>query len=181
MNQQQRDYLIKQADRTYTKQRDALREQEPTRPSLNNYLVAAVLDGSFQLQPVESVKEIIKQKVLALGPSDALIHDEDDGYSYSRRKHRSTEDAITLPAESLFVVPTAYLEALAKYEAAKEAWEREMSQLEEIMETVKLKLQIGSAKSLEKLVEQADNLADLNIVNTNLLLTSSDDTKKLKA
>jgi hypothetical protein len=49
MNQQQRDYLIKQADRTYRKQKDALDEQEPTRPSLNNYLVAAVLDGSFHI------------------------------------------------------------------------------------------------------------------------------------
>lgn len=179
MNQTQRDYLIKQADRTYTKQREALDEQEPTPPSLNNYLVAAVLDGSFQLQPVESVRETIRLKVLKLGPSDALIHDEDDGWS-SRRK-RNTENAITLPAESLFVVPAAYLDALVIYEAAKEKWEQEKRQLEEIMETVKLKLQIGSAKSLEKLIEQADNLADLNIVNTNLLLTTSDDTKKLKA
>lgn len=180
MNQQQRDYLIKQADRTYQKQRKALEEQEPTRPNLNNYLVAAVLDGSFQLQPVEAVRETIRVKVLELGPSDALIHNEDD--YYGRRKKPKSDDAITLPADKLFVIPTNYLEAFAKYEAASAEWAREKEQLEEIMETVKLKLQIGSSKSLEKLIEQADNLADLNIVNTNLLLTSSaDETKKLKA
>jgi undecaprenyl pyrophosphate synthase len=74
------------------------------------------------------------------------------------------------------------VEALTAYQTEREAWEREKAQLEEIMETVKLKLQIGSAKSLEKLIEQADNLADLNIVNTNLLLTTAtDETKRLKA
>lgn len=170
MNQTQRDYLIKQADRTYRRQSDALEEQEPTRPNLNNYLVAAVLDGSFALQPVDAVRETVRLKVLALGPSDALV----DGYSYgrSRRKVEENENTVTLPAEKLFIVPIAYSEALSVYEAAKAAWKREKEQLEEIMETVKLKLQIGSAKSLEKLIEQADNLADLNIVNTNLLLTT---------
>lgn len=179
MNQTQRDFLIKQVERTYKRQYGALKESQPSPPSLNNYLVAAILDGSFQLQTTEDIKDAIRTKVLELGPSDALI--ENDSYNY--RKHRDDgEDTVALRADVLFVLPDGYTEARAAYDTSLAKWETEMEHLEQYKETIILKIQIGSPQVLAKLIEQVDNLADLNIVNTNLLLTAPDgEQKKLKA
>ena len=68
MNQTQREFLIKHIERRYTETVREIKERKPVKPSLNNYLVAAVLDGSFQLQEVEVLRAFIREAVLALGP-----------------------------------------------------------------------------------------------------------------
>lgn len=176
MNQTQRDFLIKQVERTYKRQYEALKESEPSPPSLNNYLVAAILDGSFQLQEVDDIKAAIKTKVLELGPSDALI--ESSSYSYRKRKDED-EDIVSLRADLLFVLPDGYAEARSAYDTALVEWQAQLDQLEQYKETIILKIQIGSPQVLAKLIEQVDNLADLNIVNANLLLTAPYETKQL--
>lgn len=175
MNQTQRDFLIKQVGRTYRNQKDKLDAAKPKRPSLNNYLVAAVLDGSFQIHPIESIKAFIKQRVLQLGPDSAFIK-RGDRYDPEDEKGKNV---ITIPAEQLFVLPLGYVDALATYDIVRAEWDAEMERIEGYKETIILKIQLGSPQVLAKLIEQVDNLADLNIINSSLLLTAPD--KQLKA
>lgn len=177
MNQNQREFLIKHVEKTYRNQKDAMDESKPKEPSLNNYLIAAVLDGSFQLQEPETIRKAIKELVLNLGPEGSLI----GGRGRNRYSDYDVEHQVKIQAESLFVLPGNYLAALAEYEQKRSDWDAQQKQLEDYKETIILKIQIGSAQVLSKLIEQVDNLADLSIVNTSLLLTAPDETKKLKA
>lgn len=176
MNQNQREFLIKHVEKTYRNQKEELDEATPKEPSLNNYLIAAVLDGSFQLQDVEVMREAIRQTVLNLGPEGSLV----GGKGRNRYSDYDVEHQVKLQAESLFVLPDNYLKALAEYETKRAEWDAQRKQLEDYKETIILKIQIGSPQVLAKLIEQVDNLADLNIVNTNLLLSAPAEPKKLK-
>lgn len=175
MNQNQRDFLIKHVEKTYRNQREKLDESKPSAPSLNNYLIAAILEGSFELQPAERLRETIHQQVLELGADGKLIVDKDRW----NRDDDEEDRHVTLCAEDVFVLPHNYQEAREQYERERAKWAAQARQLEEYRDTIILKIQIGSAQVLAKLIEQVDNLADLNIVNTNLLLTAPD-TKRLK-
>jgi hypothetical protein len=166
MNQTQRDFLIKHITASHDKHTKELRARKPERPSLNNYLIAAILSDQFEFQPEQSIRAYIRNKVLSLGPSDALIkHD---------RYHDDDEDGklLTVAANKLLVLPADYLEAMEKYEATLTEWEAEVEKADAIKETLILKIQIGSNEVLKRLIEQADNLADLQLVNNRLLLTS---------
>ena len=77
----------------------------------------------------------------------------------------------------LFELPVPYLKAMNDYENKYQDWKRKMTAIKLQAETIVLKIQLGSSTVLDKLVMQVDNMADLNIINTQLLL-SFDETKK---
>lgn len=84
MNQSQRKFLLGAAEKRYHAERDALKKRRPTAPSLNNYLIAAVLDGSFILRDVELVRVALVKRVRDLGKSESLLADSSRTCSTSR-------------------------------------------------------------------------------------------------
>lgn len=172
MNQDQRKFLIEQVNKSFRAQKELLEEEEESivEPSLNNYLVAAVFDGTFQLQDVEGLKAKIKQRVLKFGKSDKLVTDPNDSYS---RRGKDNKAEVTLDATDLFVLPEAYVVALEQYRKIKKGKSKELLTLESQRDTIIMKIQIGSNALLDKLVMQIDNLGDLDLTNTQLALTAS--------
>lgn len=162
MNDKQRTFLIDEIKSKYKRERGLLEKDKPEPPSLNNYLIAAALDGSLEFQPVDVLRARLHDKVLTLKPGDNLLSKDWD----VREKGKIFFD----PAE-IFVLPQNYLDALAAYKVAREEWQRRDDALTQLKETLVLKIQLGSNAVLDKLIEQADNLADLNLVNTRLILS----------
>ena len=169
MNQKQRDFLISHVKRRAKLQLEEHNKKKPTPPSLNNYVVAAILDGSFEIKSNGEIHSAIKEKALRLGPGDTLIASEDN-WSGRRRRHGDEEREVTLDVEEIFILPQAYIVERKKYDEALKVWQAEADEIEEISETLELKLQIGSDESLSKLIGQADNLADVRLINRQLLL-----------
>jgi predicted transport protein len=173
MNQDQRKYLIAQVEDTCREQIEALEEQIPDKPSLNNYIIAAFLDNSIQFADIEKLKKKMRTLVLKLGSSEELVKSSDEHRYYGARNRKKDEDyadIVEIPAEDIFIIPQAYLEALAEYDKQKEGLEKKIKDLKNVEKTITLKLQIGSAATLDKLVMQVDNMGDLNLVNTQLSL-----------
>jgi hypothetical protein len=170
MNQEQRKFLIERVNKTFSKQKDSLEKQfkkEP--PSLNNYLVAAFLDGSIEFNDIEKLKTKMKETVLRYGASDKLIQESRDMWDNSGAyKNKNTCKVI---AEDLFIIPESYKKALAEYQESQNIIQEKVDQLEAQRDTILLKIQIGSNQVLDKLITQVDNLADLNIMNSQFLLT----------
>lgn len=179
MNQTQRDYLIKQVEKTYRAQVEKLKNRRPEPPSLNNYLIASVLDGSFSLQPEDVIKAHIKDLVLQLGPDKTFT--DSKHYRYGRSDDDEDERMISLDAGSLFILSDSYKAAYEEFKIARAEWDAEMERVEGYKETIILKVQLGSPQVLAKLIEQVDNLADLNIINSSLLLTPASESKQIKA
>lgn len=172
MNQKQREFLEKHIQKQCAEQLELLNKQRPKKPSLNNYIVAAILDGSFEVQPFEHIRERIRGRALELGAGETLT-ESSDKWIRSRR-HRDDddeEDEVKLAVDDVLVLPPAYIEARAKYEAELKEWEQKLNQIEAIKTTLLLKVNIGSNETLGKLIAQADNLADLNLINNQLQIT----------
>lgn len=164
MNQHQRKFLLETVEKQYKTERDALRGREPQEPSLNNYLVAAVLDGSFVMKPAESVRASIRDRVRDLGKGESLVGDK------GRFGERVAENTVQLPALVLFEEPPGYAAAREDYEKKHAAWKAEVEALEAAIQAMRLKVQIGSDKALEALVDQADTLCSMSLTASNRLL-----------
>mgnify|MGYP000992201450 CR=1 FL=1 len=169
MNQESRKFLIAQVEKTYQKQKDKL--IPPVAPSLNNYLIAAVLDNSIEYVSIEILKETIRDMVLKFGAEDTLVQAE----SKWRRRGLGEKEVhtINLDPAKLFILPPAYLAALKDYEEKQQRYKDETEKLEEFRDMIVMKIQIGSNQVLDKLVAQVDNMADLQIMNKQLNITYS--------
>jgi len=172
MNQDQRKFLIARVEQTFKKQVKEIETlRKIQRPSLNNYLVAAFLDNSIQFNDIDLLKTKMRSMVLKFGVGDKLVRESREKYYSNDEKAFRNKDTCEIIAEDLFIIPQAYLDALADYEAQESEIKSKIEQLEAQKDTILLKIQIGSNQVLDKLVTQVDNLADLNIMNTQFLLT----------
>ena len=171
MNQDQRKFLIEQVENTCKNQIEELEKQIPDKPSLNNYLIAAFLDNSIKFADIEQLKIKMRNAVLKYGSSECLVCTENErSWRYNKRNRDDDKQVVQVDPEDLFIIPQNYKDSLAEYEAKKQSLEKEIEKLENIKKTIILKLQIGSAATLDKLVMQVDNMGDLSMVNTQLLI-----------
>lgn len=141
-------------------------KRRPSAPSLNNYLIAAILDGSAVMRSPKELQKEIREMVRDLGKSSSLTTSS-SGYG-SRRD--DDEEHISLPALILFDPPPAYSEKLAAHEAAMKSWEEELRSLEASINAMRIKVQVGSDQALEALVEQADNICRMSLTASSRLL-----------
>ena len=169
MNKDQRKFLTDEIEKRARKDREELRARKPVEPSLNNYLVAAILDGTFKMKSSESVQDTIRTRVRDMGRDKSLV--ERRRSSFGRRDDEEEDlDTVTLPADVLFCMPPGYEEVYAKYEEDLEAWRLEMKKLEASFDAMRIKIQVGSNEALKALVDQADKLCELTLTGSSALL-----------
>jgi hypothetical protein len=166
MNKDQRKYLTDWVTSGFKKEEESISARRYTRPNLNNYLVAAALDGSLQVRDAATIKDHVRQIVLSLGQGDALIRYESS--SYGRRKYLDDTHVVTIKADELFIFPQVYLDELEKWHANERLVQDDLQKLRGTKDTVLLKVNIGSDKALEDVIAQADSLATLDLVNRQL-------------
>lgn len=181
MNQKQREYLVDQVSKNHRAQVEKLQAKIPQRPKLNNYLVAAFLDGSIQFNDMEKLRVKLRERALLSGTEGITVveEDDDDGFSLHRRGRRIAKQAISIEASDLFVLPPEYVEALRIWKEMRDEINIQIEQLNASFRTVNMKLQIGSDKVLDKLIEQADNLADINLLNSAMVSLGGGENKQL--
>lgn len=171
MNQKQRDFLLESIEKQYRAEMKELGERKPKAPSLNNYLVAAILDGSFRMKEAETVRAAIRERVRELGKGDTLTHESRDVWGRSRHKDDSDEtEMLHIPALLLFDEPPGYAEARRVYEEKLAAWKEAAKALEAAHNAMRIKIQIGSDKALASLIDQADKLCSMSLTASSQLL-----------
>ena len=178
MNQSQRDYLIREVTQTRDDQIEKLKHKIPIRPSLNNFLIASFLDGSIQFADIELLKTKMRKTVLEMGKDEVLIKERERRYGRSNRDDDEEVEVVEVLPYDLFIIPKAYIDALSEYEEKKIKIEAEIERLEGVTKTIILKLNIGSGKTLDKLIGEVDNMGDLSLVNTQLALEFKTEDKK---
>lgn len=166
MNQHQRKFLLDQIEKMYNTEKEALNKKKPTEPSLNNYLVAAILDGTAVMRSTEAIRNDIRTRVRDLGKDESLV---ESGSGWGRRRDDDT-DYINMPALILYEPPAAYAEKLKAYEEALAAWEEERKALESSINAMRIKIQVGSDKALSALVDQADCICRMSLTASSRLL-----------
>jgi len=167
MNADQRKFLVERVNQTFNKQKKAIDEGRTEKPSLNNYLIAAFLDNSIKFQDIEKLKEKMRAMVLRFGSGDVLIKTN----GWSRNYNKRGDTTVEINAEDLFVYPESYEKAWDEWYENKIAIDKAVEKLEAEKDTILLKIQIGSNAALDKIITQVDNIADLNIMNAQFMLT----------
>lgn len=166
MNQTQRDFLIRKVQTIHNREIRGLKDKIPTEPSLNNYLIAAILNKTVKYQSMNSVKKSISERIHRLGNGTEIIKRQEGSY----RNGYVEIDYMALEAKDLFVIPENYLGALKEYNEVKENIENQIKEHEATKETLELKIQIGSSKILDIFIEQVDDMGSLDLLNDSLNL-----------
>lgn len=116
---------------------------------------------------------MVRQRVRDLGKAETFVAGGRD--TWGRRSHDEDDalaEMVSLPALLLFESPPAYAEKQAQYEADLEKWEAEEAALEASIAAMRIKVQVGSDKSLEALVDQADQICSMSLTVSSKLLAS---------
>jgi hypothetical protein len=172
MNQTQRSFLIKKIEAGVKAKKDALYNSIPPSPSLSNYLLHAVLSGTFEIVPNEEIKKIIKQKAVTSNDRDEWM-----GNSWQR----SNKTDVVFKASDIFVIPKEYREVQEKYLTEKAEAERQINELVLQSDSLITRIQLASDKTLDKMIAEVDDMGDISLVDTTLKnLLSPSETKLIK-
>lgn len=86
MNQTQRDFLIKKVQNIHNAEIKELKNKLPVEPSLNNYLIAAIINKTIKYQSIETVKKSISDRIKRLGGGTEIIKRESGSYMNDWKK-----------------------------------------------------------------------------------------------
>lgn len=149
MNKRQRQELCEHVESEANVKIRMIQDKVPDKPSLNYYIISAIMEGSIQMQTMEELLKYLQDKVKKLGHNKELIR---------RDFYREDGDYITFDPERIFVIPAKYTEELKIYEEQREKADREIEEIKRNLKIIKLKIMVGSNEALSPLLYEIDNV-----------------------
>jgi hypothetical protein len=159
MNQSQRTFLIKKIQDNEKVQVDALRNSIPKEPSLSNYILHAVMSGTFEIVSQAQIKEIIRQKALKSSERDDWM-----GNSW----HNASKKGIVFNADELFVVPEEYKKLAKEYRDACQEINTKIGTIHKQVEGLVTRIQLASDKTLQTMINEVDDMGNISLFDTKL-------------
>lgn len=158
MNQTQRKFLI---ERIQNKTKEKIKVLETTKlplPNKSNYLFKEVLQGTLKLKTQDEIQEALKQKALSAVEGENWLSNERMGY-YKER-------TVTLSIESLIVLPETLLEKIREVNLHNQKVEETIESLKIQLESIEVRIQLASDKTLRSLINEVDDMGDLKLIDT---------------
>ncbi len=163
MNQKQRDFLSGTITKNISARREQLKKKRLKLPSLSNYIVSAILNGTIEYQSPDTIRDTMQKLVMLLGAGESIIAGKswrDSAY------HKSLGDnSLSVPAEMIFVLPDDYKQACKAVNDYNNKIDTSMAALDAYELKMSMKIQIGSPEALESLVEEADKLVNISLMS----------------
>lgn len=161
MNQAQRNFLIKKIEDRAKELIDALKQSLPKKPEASNYLLHAVLSGTFQIKTNDEIKEAIRQKAVR-GASSSRNEWMSDPWG------RVTPNEISLKVSDIFILPEEYTKQRDEYEAKENEVYEQIQTIKIQTETLIIRIQLASDKTLQTMINEVDNMGNLSLIDTKL-------------
>lgn len=179
MNQQQRAYLINQVERRYRKLRDELEKQFQDVPSMEKYVVRALVRGELKIQPTEVLMANLEARVDDKNFNKLL---ETRGYyKYRYSKMEENDDIIEFKAMDFFVLPDDFVKAYDEVQEHNGEVQAKIDELNAQERQLVLRLNLASPKTLDNLIGEVDGMGELSLFeNAMSLLEPTNEPKKLK-
>ncbi len=162
MNSVQRKFLI---DRISSKTKARIKLLEDSKlpyTSASNHLYRAIMNGTLELQPELVIKEALTKKALNAMEGTNWLSGERNGYNKERK--------VTLDIEEMFVLPASYSDDIRRVKDHNTALDREITELKTQLDTLEVRIQLASDKTLQKLINEVDDMGDLSLLDTKLKL-----------
>lgn len=167
MNQTQRKFLLDKIDKQLDIRVRALRDAQPEQPNLANFLLAGILAGTLEIRSSKELKHILRERAL---------QDVGEWLDTSYGTHKTE---VKFKLREFFVIPP-------EAETANQAYIQEYNRLEtEIHELVirgeglKTRIQLASDKTLQKMIDEVDDMGDISLMDNTLKQLSASTTPKL--
>lgn len=161
MNTQQRNYLIKKIEESVKIRVDALKSSEPQPPSLSNFLLHAVMSGTFEIRSNEEIKEMIRQKALTSKDRDDWM-----GNSWGN----ASKDKIIFQAKDFFIIPEEYQKRWDEYREKRKAIWDEVASIQSQADGLVTRITLASDKTLQTMINEVDDMGNISLMDTKLKL-----------
>lgn len=162
MNQAQRNFLIKKIEDQVKITCEGLKAEKPEQPNLNNWLLHAVLSDNFELQPIEKIRESLRQKALnATKDVNWLTGERDSGWS-------SGGKGVGFKVSDIFVLSEDYKKRRDEYTIESNSIDEKIRQVKVQSETLITRIQLASDKTLDKMINEIDDMGDISLMDTKI-------------
>lgn len=162
MNTAQRKFLIERIQYKVREKIKELKEEMVEYPSASNYIFKAIMEGKLELQPHEVIIKALKQMALDAKEGKNWLSDKSMGWEKER--------TVCLEIDELIIVPSDYDEERKRVKAHNDKIEAEIDLLKTQLDTIEVRVQLASDKTLQNLINQVDDMGDLSLVDTKLKL-----------
>jgi predicted transport protein len=165
MNSTQRKFLVdKVTERTKAKI-EALRGSIPESLSLNVYMLHRVMSNDFEIKSQEELKRMVLEKALKAGQNKQY---REDWLGNAWGVANKGNVAFTL--DEFFVIPKEYLDMRQEREEARIKVEEQIRLLQIQLETLEVRIMVASDKTLQKLINEVDDMGDISLIDTRIKL-----------
>lgn len=167
MNQVQRKFLIDRIEKQVKISIEALNNNKPEAPNLNNYLLHRVLSGNFKIKSGAEIKEAIRQKALTAKANQNWMTGERSSYNGYRARE------FKLDVNDLFDVDEEYKTKQNEYREATAKIDEQIRKLSIQGDTLVTRIQLASDKTLDRMINEIDDMGDLSLIDTKIKLLNA--------
>lgn len=163
MNQTQRNFLIEKVKKESQAKIAMLEKSLPEAPSLSNYLFHAVMSGTFEIADNETIRGIIKDKALSAKSQKDWMNSKAAGWG-------SNPNEIAFRATEFFKTPKEFEVRFKEYKEKKDEVEKQIELIKAQTDTLVVRIQLASNSTLQRMINEVDNMGDLSLMDTKLKL-----------
>jgi hypothetical protein len=162
MNQPQRKFLIdKITAKTKQKIKD-LQNQKIDMPNASNWIFKTILANELEIQSKEHILKVLLEKALASKEKSNWLNDDTGSWD-----NRVT---VKLNLKDLIVLPEDFYKQMEIAKAHNTEISNKIQVLQSQLETIELRIQLSSDKTLQKMINEVDDMGELSLIDTKLKL-----------
>jgi hypothetical protein len=160
MNAVQRKFLIERIQQKTKDKIETLKKSRMDYPSIDNFIFKAILTDNLKLQPNEILLSALKAKATRAKAGENWLSEDRMGV------YKST--TIRLDIQELIELPKDYNDELVKVKEHNNKINEEISLLNIQLETIEVRIQLASDKTLQNLINEVDDMGSLSLIDTKL-------------
>lgn len=162
MNNTQRKFLIERIQQKVKDKIEILKKGLLRYPSASNYIFKAVMNDKLSIQPTDVIMDAIKTKAMNAIEGENWLSEERMGYNKER--------TILLLIEQLIIVPDDFKIEVDRVTKHNKSIEDEISALNVQLDTIEVRIQLASDKTLRNLINEVDDMGSISLIDTKLKL-----------
>jgi hypothetical protein len=160
MNTSQRNFLIKKIEETKNIRIDSLKHSMTDPPSLSNYLLHAVMSGTFEIRSNDEIKKMITKKAL----TSSTRHDNWMGTNSAY--NRSSD--ISFKPEDFFIIPEEYTKLYNEHKQKDDKIQEEIRNIIIQTDSLITRIQLASDKTLQTMINEIDDMGNISLMDTKI-------------
>lgn len=164
MNQAQRKYLIDKISGRTREKISELKSKKKEYPNASNFIFKAILSDKLELRSNDHILGVLKQR--------ALSSKEGANWLTEDRNSWENKGMVKLRMRDLIVIPDDFDKMQEEVKAFNEEIDNQIAFLQSQLDTIELRIQLASDKTLQKMINEVDDMGELSLIDTKLKLLS---------